>query len=79
MGGHCILPGSPFLEDVHNFGRSLIARFREGMDRLHCERELSQEEHHRVGNLPPNSVLATEYTALNYITQVLWDHALGKV
>ena len=78
VGGRRILPGSPVLEDIHNFGRSLIAQFREGMDRLHCERELSQEEHHRVGNLPPNSDLAREYMALNHTSQVLWEHALDK-
>ena len=78
VGGHRILAGSPVLEDIHNFGRSLMAQFREGMDQLHRERELSQEEQHRVGNLPPNSVLATEYTALNHISQVLWEHALDK-
>lgn len=78
VGGQRILPGSPVLEDIHNFGRSLMAQFREGMDRLHSERELSQEEQHRANNLLPNSVLAREYTALTQISQTLWEHALDK-
>ena len=78
VGGQRVFPSSPLFEEVHNLGRALISQFREGMDRLNRERELSPEEYHRAGNLPSNSALAREYTTLNSVTQTLWQHALDK-
>ena len=78
VGGQRIRPGNPSLEDVHNLGRALIAQFREGMDQLNRERELSQEEQHVVDNLPPNSALSREYTALTMASETLWQQALDK-
>ena len=78
VGGQRIFPGNPILEDINNLGRALIAQFREGMDRLNQERELTIEEQRLVDNLPPNSALAREYTALNMASETLWQQALDK-
>ena len=78
VGGQRIFPGNPILEDINNLGRALIAQFREGMDRLNDERELTIEQQHVVAHLPSNSALAREYTALNMASHTLWQQALDK-
>ena len=78
MGGQRIFPGSPILEDVNSFSQAIIAQFRDGMDRLNHERELTYEQQQIVDDLPPNSHLVQEYTALNIASQVLWEQALDK-
>ena len=78
VGGQRIRPCSPLLEEIHNVGRAIVGEFREGMDRLNRERELTMEEQHLVDNLPPNNALARKYATLNSASQILWELALDK-
>ena len=79
VGGFRIYPTSPVDAEISIMAAGVIGQFNEGMDRLHRERELTQQQLQFVNQRPsPNSQLARCYRVLNAYSNRFWQLALEK-
>ena len=71
VNGYRIYPSSP--SEAENAARhvAVVARFNEGMDRLHQDKSLSTSEQELVDRLPDNSDLQRKYQGLLCRSDVL--------
>ena len=78
VGGFRIYPSSPQAAESHERAIASIGQFREGMDRLNRERQLTQTQQQRLDQLDPNSQRVDNYRRLIVTSDRLWQMALAK-
>lgn len=78
VGGHRAYPSSPEASDAVARQQAILGQFRDGMDRLRRERELTETEQQRANHLSANNILKVEYRALCMASETLWQLALEK-
>ena len=78
VGGFRIYPSSPQTSELLEIAIANIGLFREGMDRLNRERQLTETQQNQVDHLDPSSESANNYRRLNSISDRLWALALEK-
>ena len=78
VGGYRIYPSSRQASESLEAAVAVIGQFREGMDRLNRERQLTQVQQNLVNNLDPNRPLARGYQGLITASNRIWQLALNK-
>ena len=78
VGGYRIYPSSPGQSDAAARGNAILGRFREGMDRLYHERNLSESEQSLIGHMGHESEITQKYQKLQRNTETLWNIAIEK-
>ena len=78
VGGYRIYPTSPDTAEACNTAVAVLGQFREGMDRLSAERQLTERQQNQVDQLDPNSERANNHQRLIAVSNRLWELALEK-
>ena len=78
VGGYRIYPTSPQASESLDRAVAAIGQFREGMDRLNTERQLTETQQHQLNHLDPNSERANNHRRLIVVSDRLWQLALAK-
>ena len=78
VGGYRIYPTSPDFAEACDTAVAIQGQFREGMDRLNTEQQLTERQQRQVDQLDPNSEHAIDYRRLIAFSNRLWELALTK-
>ena len=78
VGGFRIYPSSPQASESLDRAVAAIGQFREGMDRLNTERQLTETQQQQLNHLDLSCELANNHRRLIVISDRLWQLALAK-
>ena len=78
VGGYRIYPKAPDFAEACDRAVAIRGQFREGMDRLHTERQLTDRQQRQVDQLDPNSEHANNHQRLMNASNRLCQLALEK-
>ena len=78
VGGYRIYPTAPDFAEACNTAVAIRGQFREGMDRLNTERQLTERQQRQVDQFDPNSELAHTHQRLFALSNRFWRLALEK-
>ena len=77
VGGHRLYPSSPAMHEIEARSQRDIGILRDGMDRLHNERQLSSQQERVLDQLDDNSPMKKKYQRLTDRSDNLWQLALN--
>ena len=76
VGGHRTYPTSIAVAEAADLILATLGQFNDGMDRLHQERELSEQQEAILATLPSNSQIQRAHRQLSRRTAQVWQRAL---
>ena len=78
VGGFRIYPANPDFAEECEAAVATLGQFREGLDRLHTDRQLSERQQRQVDQFDLNSERASNYQRLFNASNRIWQLALEK-